>query len=246
LPSLAVTSLSAVEDSGELYDSMVSLPAGDERLGFAQKIVGLGIPAAEIAVIRTDRGAVADLAGPAVAALGQPDRAEKMILVQSGHDQDHATEPLPRTVQEMTWPVSEDFGVTHLEGRGGFAVFGLLEWLLTTGEQSIVVIADRPEITCHGPVTPSGAVLALRVRADDGPLRILEWGEGGYRGDDRVISGDGPLEPWLLFCREAAAGLAPGRRLVLQTGRRAGPQAWLLVEVADPDALTVRLGDHRG
>ncbi|MER7129017.1 hypothetical protein [Streptosporangium saharense] len=232
---LSVEAISAVSERAVLYDRGDALAGDAER--FARTISSFGTRFSDISVLRDGQAVVTDLALRAVDGLGHPYREETLVFVQSGHDQDHLTVPLPRIAEELSWPVREDLAVTHLEQLGGTAVFDLLQWLLAPDGQAAVLLTDRPELAFHGDAVPTGAVVALRVRPGDGPLRVLDWGEGAPAVAERTLTATGPVAPWLRLLTEITTGrLAPGTRVVLATGPT-GRRGWALIELADPIAL---------
>jgi hypothetical protein len=176
-----------------------------------------GIPAAELRMLAPGDGP--DVTGQALAALGEPPRAQPLFLVRSGPLRDPGVAELARMVEQSGWQ-GEDIGITHLDELGGTAVFSLLEWAVPEETGATVLICDEPPYTDARSGAATCAAVGLRLRHGPGPLRVLASGEG-----------------WLELAALLAAGeIGTQERLLLHTR---GPcrEGWLALEATDPAAL---------
>lgn len=170
----------------------------------------------------------------ALAALGSPPDAQPLFLV---HDvpRDSMVSALAGLVQGAGW-AGEDVGITQLEELGGTVVFDLLDWAMPeTGATAL--ICDEPlfaDARLGG--TRFGAV-ALRVRPGEGPLRVLDCGEGApgvaieeVQAVKHRFAGSGPCDGWLdLFDALAVGAIADGERILIEV-RTAFREGWVLIQ----------------
>lgn len=236
MAELGLAAIAVARDERPVYRDAAGLPDATQSASLARTMSRLyDIPVQRLAVL--DGGA--ELPARALAALGAPDSAQPLALVQSTPSPEVIIMPLARLVHELGWPVSEDIGVTHLHELGGTAVLELLSWSVG-GDGATAVIVDQPVYVEAGSQPSTVAAVALRVCGPDGPLRVLDWGEGAPAGEvARRFTGTGPCDAWLALRDALAAGeLTDGDRVLLHTlGRHR--DGWALLEIRD--AAGVRL-----
>jgi hypothetical protein len=247
MPELTIDALAMAVAEHPVYHPVSSL-TGQEDLAVIAQVVATarGVPVECLAVLAEEFGE-ADLARLALAELGPPRRPESLYLVQPDQDVDPFVAELPRLVHELAWTPTEDLGLTQLDELGGIALFDLLGWALPDGAGATAAVVDRPPIVESDRLPRPLRVLALRIRAGAGPVRVVACGEGAPTVDaDHRFAGRGPCDAWEALHRSLRAGsLADGERVLLHTHGLIR-QGWLLLELVDIAQLTVGRCVHYG
>ena len=240
MSELSIDALSAVRWQPATYRPVTAPGGADYLLPLARLVTACaGIPAERLRMLAPGEGP--DVAGRALAALGEPPHGQPLFLVRSGPLRDPNVAELARLVHATGWQ-GEDLGITHLEELGGTVVFDLLEWAVPEETGATVLVCDEP---LFADARLGGALftaVGLRLRHGPGPLRVLGCGEGppGPRptasGERRLVHG-APCDGWLaLFAALAAGRVEVGERLLLHT-RGPRREGWLALEATDPAAL---------
>lgn len=160
-----------------------------------------------------------EIAEAALAALGAPRQPQPLLLVQATADRDTTAMLLPRLVHELTWPVTEELGVTHLGCTGGTAILDMLSWWVDPQVGATVIIIDQPQFVATDRVPERLSAVALRF-GGTGPLQVLGCGMGGRSGNvDYRFTGPGACGGWLDLHRALGnPWLRCGDRIVVQSG----------------------------
>ncbi|MCK1822294.1 hypothetical protein MTQ10_22465, partial [Streptomyces sp. XM83C] len=162
--------------------------------------------------------------------LGPPPVPQPFALVQSAADRDTLSAELPRLMQELGWPLTEDMGLTHLGDLGGAAVVDLVSWWADPAAGATVVVADQPLFALAGRLPRRLTAVALRFGGGEGPLHVLDQGEDRPVPDaDRVFAGPGACGGWPgLYRALVSDDPRPGDRILVRCG--AGERhAWVLL-----------------
>jgi hypothetical protein len=246
MPELTIHALAMAVAEHPVYHPVSSL-SEQEHMAVIAKVVAAArrVPVERLAVLADEFGD-ADLARLALAELGPPQRPESLYLVQPDQDVDPFIAELPRLVHDLGWTPTEDLGLTQLDELGGIALFDLLGWALPPGAGATAVVVDRPPIVQSDHLRPL-RVLALRIRAGAGPVRVVACGEGAPTVDaDHTFTGRGPCDAWEALHRSLRAGsLADGERVLLHTHGLIR-QGWLLLELVNLAHITVGRCVHYG
>lgn len=208
-----------------------------------------GIPVEHRMVVagndRVDLAGEPDVAALALAALGAPARAETLFLVR-GALRDALVTGLAGLVHAAGW-VGDDLGITHLEELGGTVAFQLVDWAMPAELGATVLICDEPLVADARAGGALFAAVSLRVRPGDGPLRILECGEGepggaAVNGVAHRFGGTGPCDGWLALHEALSAGrIGDGERVLIQVSTPLH-QGWLLLQAAAVAQLRLATG----
>ncbi|MCX4750468.1 hypothetical protein OG455_34000 [Kitasatospora sp. NBC_01287] len=207
-----------------------------------------GIPMAYRMVVTTDD--TEDVAGEpdvselALTALGPPPGEQPLFLVR-GVPRDSMVAALAGLVHQVGW-AGEDVGITQLEELGGTAVFDLLDWAVPEETGATVLICDEPLVADARAGGARFTAVALRVRPGEGPLRVLECGEGppgaaAERAAHR-FGGSGPCDGWLACHDALAAGRIADGELILLQARGPLREGWVLLRAVDTAALRLAEG----
>ncbi|MCX4661906.1 hypothetical protein [Streptomyces uncialis] len=138
-----------------------------------------------------------DIARTALSRLGPPPGPQPFVLVQASADRDMLSAALPRLVHESRWPVTEDLGLTHLGDLGGTAVVGLVSWWADARSGATALVVDQPLFALAGTLPARLTAVALRFGDGDGPLHVLDQGEGRPPpAADRSFHGPGACGGW--------------------------------------------------
>lgn len=184
-----------------------------------------------------------DVSALALAALGPPAREQPLFLVR-GMTRDSRVAALAGLVHGSGW-AGEDVGITHLEELSGTVVFDLLDWAVPEETGATVLICDEPPIADARLGGALLAAVALRVRSGEGPLRVLDCGEGppGAPAEqaEHRFGGSGPCDGWLALHEALTAGrIGDGERILIQA-RTPLHEGWLLLRAeATADLRLVR------
>lgn len=238
MPELSVEAISVAVQRHPGYRPVAALDATEDLPLLVADVARFsGIPPERLWLLAPDDERAADVATPALAALGTPATDEPLFLVRSGPLRDPYAVELARLVHEAGWP-GEDVGVTHLDELGGTLIFRMLGWAVPAGAAT-VLICDDPLFTDAAHGSEPIAAVGLRVRRGPGPLRVLGCGEGVPAGQDTGsrFAGDGPCDGWLALHAALRSGhVADGDTVLLHT-RGPAREGWLSMEVVDTEAL---------
>jgi hypothetical protein len=240
MPDLSVEAISVAVHRHPGYRPVAALaPTEDLPLLVADVARFSGIPPERLWLLDPDDGPAADVATPALAALGAPATDEPLFLVRSGPPRDPYAVELARLVHEAGW-AGEDVGVTHLDELGGTVIFRLLSWVVPEGATATVVICDDPLFTDAAHGSRPIAAVGVRVRRGPGPLRVLGCGEGAPTGTvagDSRFAGAGPCDGWLALHAALRSGrVTDGDRMLLHT-RGPAREGWLSMVAVDTEGL---------
>ncbi|MFF9625775.1 hypothetical protein [Streptomyces griseosporeus] len=263
-PVLSVTALAVATEEDPRYGDARGSQGGDDGTGLfggwdaPGQEAGGGLLTAYLTSVAEHSGlplgrlrmltAPADgtgLAEKALLRLGPPPVPQPFALVQAAADRDTLSAELPRLMQELEWPFTEDMGLTHLGDRGGATVVDLVSWWADPATGATVVVADQPLFALAGRLPRRLTAVALRFGGGEGPLHVLDWGEDRPApAADHVYTGPGACGGWPALCDaldgDALDGLArdsdardsdeprPGDRILVRCG--AGEHhAWVLL-----------------
>ena len=150
------------------------------------------------------------------------------------HDvpRDSLVSALAGLVQGSGW-AGEDIGITQLDELGGTLVFDLLDWAMPEAGAT-ALICDEPLFADARLGGAPFCAVALRVRPGQGPLRVLDCGEGapGAAAEEagHRFAGSGPCDGWLnLYDALAVGAIADGERILLQA-RTSFREGWVLIQ----------------
>lgn len=172
-----------------------------------------------------------DVSALALAALGPPRDAQPLFLFHEV-PRDSMVSALARLVERSGW-AGDDIGVTQLEELGGTVVFDLLDWAMPDAGAT-ALICDEPLFADARQGGAPFCAVALRVRPGDGPLRVLDCGEGepgaAAEAAGHRFAGSGPCDGWLnLFDALAVGAIADGERILVQV-RTSFREGWVLIQ----------------
>lgn len=202
-----------------------------------------GIPREHLIVVNPDDTDEPELSDRALAAVGVPDDDQPLFLIRSGPLRDPMVTLLARMVLQFGW-LGDDIGITHLDELGGTVGFELLDWAIPE-DVATALICDEPVFADARVGVGRFATVGLRVHRGDGPLRILDAGEGSPGSFPDVewrFTGAGACDGWLDVHAALSAGdVADGERILLHTK---GPlrEGWLLAQVVDAAAVELGVG----
>jgi hypothetical protein len=226
MSELSVTAISVATRTRPDYRPVAALPGpDDDTLALADGLARYtGIPVHRLWLLPPE-DPDSDVGEAALTGLGEPAGPQPLFLVRSGPLRDSKTVELARLVHETDWP-GADIGITHLDELGGTQVFDLLDWAVD--ELATVLVCDDPVFVDALSDTAAIAAVGLRVHRGDGPLRVLDCGEGAPpRHPGRRFGGPGACDGWLARHAALRAGqLADGEEFLLHAK---GPcrEGWL-------------------
>jgi hypothetical protein len=173
-----------------------------------------------------------DVSALALAALGAPPCEQPLFLVR-GMPRDSTVAALAGLVQGSGW-AGEDIGITQLEELGGTVIFDLLDWAVPEETGATVLICDEPAIADARLGGSLLAAVGLRVRTGEGPLRVLDCGEGAPGAvaestAEHRFAGSGPCDGWLALHEALTAGLIGNGERILIQARTPLHEGWLLL-----------------
>jgi hypothetical protein len=202
-----------------------------------------GIPLEHLIVVNPADSDEPELSDRALAAVGVPDDDQPLFLIRSGPLRDPMVTLLARMVLQFGWR-GDDIGITHLDELGGTVGFELLDWAIPDSGAT-VLICDEPVFADARVGAGRFATVGLRVRRGDGPLRVLDAGEGAPGSFPDVewrFTGSGACDGWLDVHAALTAGeVADGDRILVHTK---GPlrEGWLLAHVVHAAAVELGVG----
>lgn len=241
MPELTIEALAGVVADSPDHRPATELADGHELRSLSRTIAGLREVGLDRVAVLEARQDGLDVSSRALAALGRPAvPGQPIYLVRPEPEPEPFVATLARLVHELDWPAGDDLGVTHLEELGGVLVFELLSWLVDPAVGATVLIVDEPLFVDAARRPSTVSAVALRVGAGDGPIRVLDWGEGAPVATPAhvFLTGTGPCDAWLALHAALRAGrIAPGDRVLLRT-RGPHREGWILLEVTR--------NDHRG
>jgi hypothetical protein len=113
---------------------------------------------------------------------------EWLLLAQSDPDRDAILAPLARLHEEGLIESAQHFGLTHLGANAAVDAVILLSWLLTPGEQALLVLTDQrilaPSDVCADRLPARDSAVVLRVRHGSGALRLSAGGSVSWTTHD--------------------------------------------------------------
>lgn len=222
------------EDLAGLLREWSGDPAAEHKAEYLISVsTHAGIPLERLRML-TPREDAVEAAELALAALGPPPTPQPLLLVQSGPDRDNSTMLLPRLVHELDWDVTEVLGVTHLGSAGGTAILELLTWWVDPPIGATVLVVDQPVFVDADRVPDQLLAVALRFHGD-GPLRVLDWGEGSAApAAEHRFTGANACGGWPdLHAALGSDRVRPGDRIVVSSGDL-DRQAWCLLQRHTP------------
>jgi hypothetical protein len=234
VPELTIEALAVAVADTPAYRPANELADGHELRSLSRTIAGMREVGLDRVAVLDARPDGVDVSSRALAALGRPAvPGQPVYLVRPEPESEPFVATLARLVHELDWPAGDDLGVTHLEELGGVLIFELLSWLVDPAVGATVLVVDEPLFVdgAHRPSTVSA--VALRVGAGDGPIRVLDWGEGAPAATAAhvFLTGAGPCDTWLALHTALRAGrIAAGDRVLLRT-RGPRREGWVLLEV---------------
>jgi hypothetical protein len=191
---------------------------------FERKARGVPVEHA-MAVAMDDNTNLADepnVSALALAALGSPPDAQPLFLI---HDvpRDSMVSALAGLVQGSGWV-------------GGTVLFDLLDWAMPEAGAT-ALICDEPLFADARLGGARFSAVALRVRPGEGPLRVLDCGEGALGAAAEAVgavehrfAGSGPCDGWVdLFDALAAGAIADGERILIEV-RTPFREGWVLIQ----------------
>lgn len=246
MPEVGALSVEAISVAVRQHPGYRPVAALDDDAGELRPLVEdvarySGVPADRLWLLAPDDRRAAEVAAPALAALGPPSADEPLFLVRSGPPRDPYAVDLARLVHEAGW-AGEDVGVTHLDELGGTVIFRLLSWVVPEGATATVLICDDPLFTDAAHGSRPIAAVGVRVRRGPGPLRVLGCGEGTPAGSVAStvagrFDGAGPCDGWLALHAALRSGRVADGDQVLLHARGPAREGWLSMVAVDTEGL---------
>lgn len=251
MPELTIEALAGAVAEAPDYRPATGLADGHELRSLSRTIAGLREVGLDRVAVLEARPDGIDVSSRALAALGRPAvPGQPVYLVRPEPESEPFVATLARLVHELDWPAGDDLGVTHLEELGGVLVFELLSWLVDPAVGATVLVVDEPLFADSADCPSTVSAIALRVGAGDGPIRVLDWGEGApvTIAAHVFFTGTGPCDAWLALHAALRAGrIAAGDRVLLRT-RGPRREGWVLLEISNSTNVELEevTGDDHG